>query len=103
MLKKLHPAQILPVGVFDPTGNNIVITEVVGVLQIVKGDHQPSANSWSTVVWAVRITEQLIHALPIDDVYQLDERMIGIDDVRELRAKQISLLTLVGCFSWFHL
>ena len=96
MLKKLHPAQILPVGVFDPSANNILITEVVGVLQIVKGDHQPRADSWSTIVWAVRITEHLLHALPIDDVCQLDQRMIGIDDARELRAKQISLFTLVG-------
>jgi hypothetical protein len=44
MLKELHAAYVLPIGILDPSGYHILITEIVGVLQVMKGYHHAGAD-----------------------------------------------------------
>ena len=66
MLKELHAAQVLPVGIFDPTGQNVFIAEVVHVLEVMQGDHQASADGRATLIRAVGRAEQLVESIPVN-------------------------------------
>jgi Glucosamine-6-phosphate isomerases/6-phosphogluconolactonase len=53
ILEVLHPAQVLPVGIANPSFNHMRIAEVVGVLEIMQGKHQAGADAGPALTWAI--------------------------------------------------
>lgn len=52
VLKVAHAAQILPVGVLEPAFADAFIAEIVGVFEVVEGDHEPGIDGGAPVVVA---------------------------------------------------
>jgi len=52
VLEVAHAAQILPVGVLEPAFADAFIAEIVGVFEVVQGDHEPRIDGGATVVVA---------------------------------------------------
>ena len=68
MLEELHPAEALPIRIFYSPLNDIFITKVKSVLQVVKGNLQASTDSRTAVVRTIRRAEQLIQVISVDHV-----------------------------------
>ena len=102
MLEELHSAEGLPVWILHPALNDVFVAEVVGVLQIVKSNHQSRTDSGSPGVGTIGRSEKLIEPIPVDDMGQFDQPMARVDDAAELNPEQIVLPIVVGRFLWFH-
>lgn len=89
VLKELHSAEGLLVGIFHPPLNEVFIAEVEGVLQVVKRNHQSCTDSGSPGVGTIGRAEKLIEPIPVNDIGQLDQPMAGIDDAAKLDTEQV--------------
>ena len=68
MLEKLHATQVLPIGILHPSSDNLLITEVAGVFEVVQGNHQTRTYCWSTIIRAVGPAKDLFESLPFYDL-----------------------------------
>jgi hypothetical protein len=102
MLEHLHPAEVLPVGVLDPTGHHALIAEVVRVLQVVKRNHQSSADRWPTGVRAVTRSEGIVERCPVYCGRQLDQTVGWINDPFQFYSEQIPLSVFYRSSLGFH-
>ena len=55
MLKVPLAAEVLPVGVLNPNGNHIFITQVMLVLQVMQRNHQPCRDAGRALAGVVSI------------------------------------------------
>jgi hypothetical protein len=56
-------------------------TEVVGVLQVVKGYHQTSADIWSAMVRTIGGPKNVVEVIPVNGIAQPYESMAYINDL----------------------
>ena len=84
-------AEVLPVRVFDPAIEQRLVGFVEGVLQIMQADQQPSRLGRRADVRGVAVGERRLEAVPVDFVCQDEQRMIVVEQLSELRLKQIEL------------
>jgi hypothetical protein len=66
MLKVPHAAEVLPVGIFNPQGNNVFIAQIMLILQIVQSNHQPRRDAGRTLTGMIGAAQSLLERLPID-------------------------------------
>jgi len=60
MLKVLHAAEVLPVGIFNPRGYNVFIAQIELVFQIVQGNHQTRRDTRRAMTGMVSIAQRLL-------------------------------------------
>lgn len=69
MLELLHVGEVLPVSGIKPRTDHTLGTQIVRVLVVVKGDHQPSRGRWPTHPGiGISVPETLIEARLVDFV-----------------------------------
>jgi hypothetical protein len=59
---------LLPVRVLDPSSENGLVTKVMGVLQVMQGDHQPRRDPGPACLAGVAHAKVLVEALPVDSL-----------------------------------
>jgi len=102
-LKINFTAEVLPIGILEPSSSEFFIGEVVGVFEIFESGHESGGQGGSAVVIAVERCEGFIEALPLDDVGELTEWMIEVDLLFELCLKELKVAGLIGsAFLGFH-
>src|SRR5277367_6310685 len=94
MLKMTHPAEVLPVRIFNPQANNVFIAQVMLILQIVKSHHQARRNARSTLTRMIGATQSLFERLPVDEKTETNQRMAHVDQLLQIYPKQIPLWLL---------
>jgi hypothetical protein len=62
----LHPREVLPARVLHPTPEYGPVAEVVGVLEVVQGHHQPRGDPGPTRLSTVAHAKLLVEAAPVD-------------------------------------
>ena len=65
MLKKLHPAKMLPVGILHPLGQHDIVTKIIPILQIVQRHHQSRAHPGRPGARVVRLPQLLVEHGPV--------------------------------------
>ena len=91
MLKVPLAAEVLPVGILDPHGHHVLIAQIVLVLQIVQGHHQPSGDAWCAVRGMIGRSQSSFKRCPIDPLPQLNQRMFHVDQLLQINLKQLAL------------
>ncbi len=91
MGEKLHAAKKLPVGIFHPLCDDLVVTEVVLMFQKMKGDHEPGVDSWSSHDRGVSGLELLLECVPVELLGQFYQGMVEVDDGLEFGLKEVWL------------
>lgn len=79
VLEKLKAAEILPIGVLDPTFDRLLVGQIVHVLEVMQPDQQPRRLG-RTANRLVMLAKDLIERTPRHDCGQTDQRMIHVDD-----------------------
>ncbi len=92
ILHRRESAEVLPIRVFDPTRDDRLVRFVERVFQIVQPNHQPHGLAWRTVVGAIAVSQRRVETLPIDLVGKFDQRMIGVQNLIEMRLKKMKLV-----------
>jgi hypothetical protein len=89
--EKLHTAKKLPVRLFHPLCDDFLVTEVVLVLQKMKGDHEAGVDARSTHDGGISGVQLSFKSVPIEFPGQFYQGVVEVDDGFELRLKKIRL------------
>jgi len=81
--KVLLPAEVLPVGIFYPTGDYFLIRDGVDVLQAVQSGNQPRSSGWPTLALNKQFASLFLKAGPIDLAPQYHQLVTHIQQVLE--------------------
>ena len=84
MLKELHAPQVLPVRILYPTAQNVFITEVVHVLEVMQGYHQAGADGRTTLIRTVGGAEQFVQPIPVNGPGKFHQGVTRINDLGKL-------------------
>jgi len=94
---KIHfTAEVLPIGILEPSHHELFVGEIECVFEIFESDHESSGQTGRTVVFAIEAFVCFIEAFPLDCVGELDELMIQIDLVIESCLKELDWRAVVG-------
>ena len=94
MLKMPHAAEVLPVRIFNPQGNNVFIAQVMLILQIVKSNHQARRDAGRTLTGMIGAAQSLLERLPVDDKTEMNQGMAHVDQLLQIYLKQLPLRLL---------
>ena len=81
MLKMSHAAEVLPVRIFNPQGNNVFIAQVMLVFQIVKSNHQTRGDAGRTLTGMIGAAQTLFQQLPVDDSTETNQGMAQVNQL----------------------
>ena len=80
-----------------------VLASIVRVFQIVKGNHQTGANSWTVIIGTICLTKNRIHPFPIHHFGKFYQTLTRVDHFDQFRPEQFLLVCSLCCFLWSHL
>src|ERR1035437_1520435 len=106
MLKMPHAAEVLPVRIFNPQGNNVFIAQVMLILQIVKSNHQTRRDAGRTMTGMIGAAQSLFERLPVDEMTETNQGMAPVDQLLQIYLKQLPLWLLrlaLGVVEWIEL
>jgi hypothetical protein len=89
-LKTGLPAEILVVGVPDPTGHHFLIAEVLHALKDQKTGHRADRLGRTTRP-RIKVRKSPFQLLPLDPLGKLDQRVLRIDEVPKGGVEQVPL------------
>jgi hypothetical protein len=81
-------AEVLPVGIFDPTSQHRLVRFVEGVLEVMQADHQADRPGRRAHIRAVTICERRLQLGPIDLVSRHYLLALRIEELIEVGLKQ---------------
>ena len=102
MLKVLHAAEVLPVGVFNPHCDHVLVAQVMLILQVMQRHHQPRREARRTLTGMIGAAQSLLKRRPIDAMTQTNQWMAHIDQLLQIYLEQLPLWLLWFAF-WPHL
>ena len=88
VLKVRFSAEVLPIGILCPLGNNFFIRQVVGVLQVVQADHQADRDAGSTF-FRIQVAELIFCCIPMDLTSQFVQRMALIQHLIQAQSEHV--------------
>jgi hypothetical protein len=101
MLEILLAAEVLPVRIFHPPHNDLVIRKRIHVFEVLQSDHLASRFGWTAIVWAIQFAKGDVEAVPVDQISELVELVPLIEHVVQTVAEQVGGRRFIGCF-WTH-
>jgi hypothetical protein len=101
MLQVVEAAEELPIGVFDPALNHLLIRQIEGVLEVAEPDHQPRRLAGSADALVIERPERGFEPLPIDQPREPDQLVFGVEQIAEASAEQV-VGTLGFRRGWTH-
>ena len=84
-----------------PVQHNVLVTQIVLVLQIVKRNHQPRRDARRALRGMIRRPQRFLKRCPVDAQPQTNLRMIEIDYLFQFRLEQLTL-RLIGLSDRAH-
>ena len=78
-LKVTLAARILPVRIFQPANDQLLIVQLVQVFQIQHSHRQPSGFSWTAELGVIQLTKTIIEHGSVDQSRQPHQFMVHVD------------------------
>ena len=103
VLEEAASAEILPIGIFNPTLEEDFVGEVKGVLEVLKTGHEAHRHGRGALVFVERRTEFAFKTLPVDFASEFNQGMRRIDKGIEPNVEEGLLLAVLGRLFRLHL
>lgn len=80
---------MLVAGIFDPTGDDRLVRELEGTLEIHQPRDRARRSCWPTLMRGKEARPLPFEEIPVDECRKLHQFMAGIDDVAQPPAEQV--------------